>query len=167
MESLIYTEICARLTDAAVVTWIQGKGFTAPQDIKWFEDQVNQLLAEEAEQNKAQPLRCPAVLVQFEDSAFDPKTNPTRQIGSGKLIIHIVQQQTGNDGVNGASTHTAFKKLVKYKDIITDALNGFTLPCTARLILVGDQVDHLNRSLRDDTITFNWSGTRLRETGVP
>lgn len=167
MEATIYEQICARLTDATVKTWITGKGFTPPVDIKWFEDQVTQLLAEDASQEKAPPLAYPAVLVEFEASEFDEGSNPNRPQGTGKLVLHIVQQQTAKDGAEGAATHTDFKNLVKYKDLFIDLLNAFTLPCSARLVLAGSQPDHLNRPLRDDTVTFSWKGTRQRSTGVP
>lgn len=164
MEKKIFDEICTHLKDAAVVTWFTNV-MDSPkvETIEWFEDQVEIMLSKDV---KTYPMKFPAVLVQFENTSYD-NTNPNKQDGKGKVVLHIVQERIGQDGNKDASTFTDFDTTIGYKDLFIDLFNGFKLPCAARLTLSGSKVDHRNRPLRDDEVTFDWAYMRKKPSGVP
>ncbi len=164
MEKKIFDEICARLQDAAVINWITvTKSAPAVKTIEWFEDQVTKMLDKQVDNY---PMDFPAVLVQFDASNYG-HNNINMFDGDGKVILHIVQNRIGKDGKASASTFTDFDKVIAYKDLFIDLFNGFKLPCSARLTLNGSKMDHTNRPLRDDEITFNWSVKGKKSSGVP
>lgn len=164
MEKKIFDEICARLQDAAVITWITvTKTSPAVKTIEWFEDQVEKMLAKEVD---TYPMDFPAVLVQFDQSNYS-HNNINMFDGDGKVILHIVQNRMGKDGKATAATFSNFDSAIGYKDLFIEIFNGFKLPCSARLVLSGSKMDQRNRALRDDEITFNWSGKGRKESGVP
>jgi hypothetical protein len=168
MEEIIYAEIVDRLTDAAVIAYIQGLQYEEPKDVKWFTDQVEAALAAAADNNKDYPLATPGILIEFGRTVYDKKRGTFRQHGSGTVTIHVVQTQIGLDGQHGAETHDEFKDLVGYPKVILDLLDGFKLPsCTAKLVLTDTQKDHKNRPLRDDQFTLSWEGTRIVPSGIP
>lgn len=165
MEKTIYDEIVTRLTDSNVVAWIQSLSYVEPQDIKWFEDQVEQMVAAAASDNKTYPMDLPAVLIEFAPTQYKSKGN--KREGSGVVTLHVVQMQVGLDGASGASTHGDFKTMVGYKDLFIQLLDGFALSCNGRLTNVGSEMDHQNRPVRDDRVSFNWTATIAQPSGVP
>ena len=161
MEEKIYTEAIARLKSDDAIAYYTAKEVDAPKTYEWFQDQIEQALANVSEQNRTCPFDCPALFFQFVPTKYE-KGNTSSQEANGTLIIHLAQF-TFVDGREGALSHDDFKKLLRYADIIIDLLTGAKLPCSARLVLDQIDRDHTNRPIMTDKISLSWSGQRRRE----
>lgn len=160
MEEIIYTEAIARLKSDDAVAYYTAKEVDAPKTYEWFQNQIEQALANISEENRTAPFDCPALFFQFEPTEYS-KGNTSSQEAEGTLIVHLAQF-TFVDGRDGAATHLDFKKLLRYADIIIDLLTGSKLPCSAKLILAKVERDHTNRPIMTDKIHLSWSGQRRR-----
>ena len=159
MEKIIYEQAIVRLTSAGAIAYIEGAGQVRLQTTDWYEQQVEDALKDKDVQSY--PFNCPAVFFQFAPTRYE-KANGMRQEATGELIIHLAQNKIGKDGKQGSESHTAFKSLLDYADLLINLLNAFKLPCSARLIMTGVERDHTNSGLMHDKITFSWTAQRKR-----
>jgi hypothetical protein len=160
MEKKIFDEIVNRLNDPTVITYL---GTGAVKTIAWFEDQVEQSMAKEVENH---PFECPAVFIEFANTVYD-NTVRNRQHGKGRVTLHIVQRRIGQDGKSSSTTFSTFDATIGYKDNFINLFDGFKLPCAALLTLTDTEVDHKNRPLRNDKVTFGWKYSRKKPSGLP
>jgi hypothetical protein len=159
MEKVIYTEAMARVS--ANAQYFADSGHEAPRTQAWFEGQPDQGVV--TENNLSYPFDCPALFYQFEPTQYLKNTG-LRAEAEGVLVVHVVQSKTGKDGRELAATAADFEKLLEYVGLLLDVLDGYRLPCSARLVHSGTERDHVNRPLLVERVSFRWSGQRRIST---
>lgn len=155
MDYIIYEETIARLSSAEALAHFASLAQPAPVHQAWFEDQYNNAL--ENDGVVTYPFNSPAVFYQFSKEVEFSGAN--RKSFTGELTLHIVQAKLGVDGVELYASHASFKTLLRYVTSFIDLLDGHKLPCSARLVLAGNQRDHVNRGLFVDQLRFSFSGS--------
>lgn len=161
MDRTIYTQIIARLKSATAAGYFTDASQIAPVHYAWFEDQFdNAMLKENVE---VYNFDFPAVLIQFSKETEFSGSNARKKF-SGEVTLHIGQDKRAIDGQELATSHADFKLLLAYVESFIALLDGYKLPCTARLVVAGVERDHVNHPLMVDRVRFTFEGSWNKPT---
>lgn len=160
MEDKIYTGLQARLREQA--GYLQDHGHPAIAHVDWWANQVDEALAQTSEGNEGIAWPRPAVFVEF-SAATATKNNGLKRTLAGTVTLHVVQDRTGSHSEEGSGTQDDFLTLLDLLPRLLDVLDGYRMPCSARLVNSGQRRDHTNRPLLHEEIIFGWEGTEKRQ----
>lgn len=156
MDRTIYIQTIARLKSATAAGYFTDKAQTAPVFYAWFEDQFDNAM--QKDDVMVYPFNFPAVLVQFSKETEFNGSNARKRF-TGEVTLHIGQDKRAIDGVELNDSHASFKTLLEYVESFIALLDGYKLPCTARLVLAGVERDHINHPLMVDKVRFTFEGS--------
>ena len=160
MEGTIYTGIQERLEQQA--SYLVNQNHPAVAHVDWWKNQVDDALAQDAEENTGLPWPCPAVFVEFGQTQVTGGFGGSKS-ASGELTLHVVQDVQSVNSEQGSGTQAEFKHLLTYVEALLDVLDGHKATCGARLNHTGTTRDHTNRPLMHEQLRFNWSAVLKRQ----
>lgn len=162
MEHIIYQAIIARLNNEAAHLLAYNKAQVAHVD--WWKNQVDEALAQDAEENTGLPWPCPAVFVEFGPTQVTGGFGGSKS-ASGELTLHVVQDVQSVNSEQSSATRDDFEFLLTYIDTLLDLLDGYRAGnCGAVLNHTGTTRDHTNRPLMHEQLRFNWNAVLKRQS---
>lgn len=152
-EKSIYTELIAELKQRTY--YFESAGHKAPAHYDW--DRAQYVLNGE---RKEHPFNRAAVFFKFGTMAYERHGALSRR-GTVPLTITCVQDKYV-DSMDGASSQPEYLKLLEWKYLINNVLDGFTGNCFTALELIEIDTDHDNRNYHVETIQYELKVTLMK-----
>lgn len=143
-EEVIYEEIIDRLKSS---TLFADNDHEPPAHYDWDRRQY-----EPQGEIKEMPWMRPAIFIRFGKITFQQHGSRTKR-GTLPLTI-IVCQDKYVDSADGAESQDEYKKLLRYKYLVNDLIDGWKGSCFSEVYLTGIETDYLNRNLLVETIEY-------------
>lgn len=156
-EKIIYTELVARLKANAHVFTLATH--VAPVHYDWDRNQY-----EPAEELTEFPFARPAIFIRFGEMDFEATTGKGKR-GTIPVTVLVVQNKYV-DARDGAANQTAYLKLLEYKYLVNQVLDGYRGSCFSGLELVQVSTDHDNRNLHVERLSYTLKAMLIR-TALP
>jgi hypothetical protein len=156
-EKDIYTEIIEALKEKEY--YFISKAHPIPAHYDWDRGQYEP----EGERTDF-PFNRPAIFIQFGDMDYEPSGGYTKR-GTIPITVTCVQDKYV-DAMEGATTQPEFKKILEWKYLVNDVLDGFKGVCFSRLYMVQINPDHDNKNLHVEKIQYECRVT-LRRNVIP